>query len=124
MMCERDDLRMTPYVPRRPTTAVALIAALLSLALIIAFAGPSTAANTASSTAGPTGYWHTNGSKILDASGKEVHVNGIAWFGLETSNYAPHGLWQESMSSLLDKVKGAGFNFLRVPFSTQMFDSR
>jgi len=59
----------------------------------------------------------------LDASGNQVSLSGLSWFGFETSNYCPHGLWTQSMSFFLDTVKSLGFNHLRVPFCSQMFDS-
>jgi len=63
------------------------------------------------------------GNQIVDESGAPVRLTGINWFGLETDTFAPHGLWQERMDTLLDKVVAAGFNTLRVPFSTQALDA-
>jgi endoglucanase len=37
-----------------------------------------------------TGYWHTSGSKILDANNQQVRIAGINWFGFETGNYVLH----------------------------------
>ena len=45
------------------------------------------------------------------------------WFGLETANCAPHGLWSVSMGSVLDQVRGFGFNALRMPFANQCLES-
>jgi endoglucanase len=70
-----------------------------------------------------SGYLHTDGSKIVDASGKEVRLTGISWFGMETSTYAPNGLWTRSMASFLDQMKSLGYNSVRVPFCSQMFDA-
>ncbi len=68
-------------------------------------------------------YLHTSGTQIQDASGKTVRLTGVNWFGLETSNYAPHGLWARSMSSMLDQMKSLGYNVIRVPYCNQAFDS-
>ena len=68
-------------------------------------------------------YLHTNGSKIMDAQGNVVRLTGINWFGLETANYAPHGLWSHSMAFYLDTVKSEGYNCLRLPFCSQLFDA-
>jgi endoglucanase len=51
-----------------------------------------------------------------------VRLTGLSWFGLETANYAPHGLWTRSMDGLLDQVVQLGFNVLRLPFCNQMLD--
>ena len=68
------------------------------------------------------GYLHTDGARILDANGNQVILTGISWFGLETENYAPHGLWARNWESILDQIKELGFNTIRLPFSNQLFD--
>jgi aryl-phospho-beta-D-glucosidase BglC (GH1 family) len=68
-------------------------------------------------------YLHTSGNQILDASGNRASLSGLSWFGFETNNYSPHGLWAHSMNFYLDIVKNNGFNHLRVPYCSQMFDS-
>ena len=65
----------------------------------------------------------TSGSRILDAAGQEVRLTGVNWFGLETCNFAPHGLWSRSSSELLDVVVSLGSNVIRLPYSNQLFDS-
>jgi endoglucanase len=72
---------------------------------------------------GPAGWLHTNGAQIVDDSGHVVRLTGLSWFGLETSNFAPHGLWSRSMASMLDQIQSLGYNMLRVPFSSQLFDA-
>ncbi|HET9597638.1 MAG TPA: glycoside hydrolase family 5 protein, partial [Anaeromyxobacteraceae bacterium] len=85
--------------------------------------GPdATPVGSAPSGAIAAGYLHTKGGSLIDAAGKVVHLRGVSWFGLETSNFAPHGLWSRSMGDLLDAVKRLGFNSIRVPFSNQLFD--
>ncbi|TAK37156.1 MAG: glycoside hydrolase family 5 protein [Chloroflexota bacterium] len=71
--------------------------------------------------AGPGLY--TAGSRILDATGREVRLTGVNWFGLETCNFAPHGLWSRSWKDLLDVVTSLGSNVIRLPYSNQLFDS-
>ncbi|HEY6404256.1 MAG TPA: glycoside hydrolase family 5 protein [Blastocatellia bacterium] len=69
------------------------------------------------------GYWHTSGNQILDASNQPVRITGINWFGMETSNFAPHGLWTRGYRSMLDQIKSLGYNTLRLPYCNQLFDS-
>jgi len=69
------------------------------------------------------GYWHTNGNQILDANNQPVRIAGINWFGLETSNFAPHGLWIRGYKSMLDHIKSLGYNTLRLPYCNQLFDA-
>jgi endoglucanase len=67
-------------------------------------------------------YLHTNGGQIVDSQGRAVRLTGLNWFGLETPNYCPHGLWVRSMDSMLDQISGLGYNVIRVPYCTQMLD--
>lgn len=68
----------------------------------------------------PDGYLHTQGAQILDSKNQVLLLRGLNWFGLETSNLAPHGLWSRSLDSMLDQVKGLGYNCLRLPFSNDV----
>lgn len=72
--------------------------------------------------AGSPGYLHTQGAKLVDADGNEVTLTGINWFGMETTNYAPHGLWMRSLDALLDQIAALGYNMIRLPFCSQLFD--
>ncbi len=65
----------------------------------------------------------TQGSTIVDAAGKEVVLQGVNWFGFETANHAPHGLWTRDYIEMLAQIKAQGFNTIRMPFSLQMLDS-
>jgi aryl-phospho-beta-D-glucosidase BglC (GH1 family)/ribosomal protein L35AE/L33A len=75
------------------------------------------------STASVSGYFHTSGNQILDANNNVVKIAGVNWFGLETTNYAPHGLWTRNYKSMMDQMKELGFNTIRLPYSDQLFES-
>ena len=68
-------------------------------------------------------HLHTSGNQILDEANQPFRIAGVNWFGLETSNYAPHGLWTRGYKSMLDQIKGLGYNTIRLPYSNQLFDS-
>ncbi|AWB42992.1 glycoside hydrolase family 5 [Paenibacillus sp. CAA11] len=97
-----------------------LLLALTLLAGALTYAGGNAHAQKAE---GAPGYFHTEGSRIVDADGNTAVFNGLNWFGFETSNYSPHGLWSRSMDDMLDQVKAEGYNLIRLPFSSQMFDA-
>lgn len=44
----------------------------------------------------------TSGNKIVDSTGSQVTLQGVNWFGFETANHAPHGLWSRDYKSMLD----------------------
>ena len=68
------------------------------------------------------GYLHTQGARLLDAQNRPVRLAGVSWFGMETQNYAPYGLANRSLGSMLDQIKSLGFNVIRLPFCNQLFD--
>ncbi len=70
-----------------------------------------------------SGYWHTNGSQILDSNNQPVRIAGINWFGFETSNYVAHGLWSRDYKDMLNQIASLGYNTIRLPFSDQLFDA-
>ncbi|WP_344659418.1 cellulase family glycosylhydrolase [Catenulispora subtropica] len=76
--------------------------------------------NAAAAAAG-TGYWHTSGRQILDANNQPVRIAGVNWFGFETNNYVPHGLWSRDYKSMMDQMKSLGYNTIRLPYSDDIF---
>jgi endoglucanase len=104
---------------KRGKLLASLLPALLMLALVplLNLAAPAPAA------AAGAGYWHTNGRQLLDANNQPVRMTGINWFGLETANYTPHGLWSRGYKDMLDQMKSLKYNTLRLPYSNQLFDA-
>lgn len=78
------------------------------------------ASSVAASAAG-AGFWHTSGSRILDSNNQPVRIAGINWFGFETGNLSPHGLWVRSYRDMMNQMKALGFNSIRLPFSDAIF---
>jgi endoglucanase len=66
--------------------------------------------------------YHTDGATIVNDTNTPVHFRGVSWFGLETTDFVPHGLWARPMGQLLDLIKTMNFNMLRVPWSSQLLD--
>ena len=85
---------------------------------------PATPETRTATSAAKLNYLHTDGPKILDASGHEVTLTGLNWFGMETDTLAPHGLWVRSYESMLDQIVHEGYNCLRLPFSNSLFDPK
>jgi endoglucanase len=61
-------------------------------------------------------------SELVDASGCQVQLTGVNWFGFETSTFAPHGLWARNWQDMLKQIARTGFNTIRLPFTNQLFD--
>jgi endoglucanase len=65
----------------------------------------------------------TKGSQIVDATGKQVLLRGVNWFGMETDLHVPHGLWARDYKQMLAQIKSLGYNVIRLPFSVQALRS-
>jgi endoglucanase len=102
---------------RRPAGRLCtrFLAACAAMALMIA-----ALVTVRSARAAGAGYWHTSGSRILDANNQEVRLAGLNWFGFETANHVVHGLWARNWEALLDQIKALGYNSLRLRFSGDM----
>lgn len=100
--------------------AIPAIAALVGLAFT-GTAAPSNAAEITpvSSTSSLTGWLHTEGSSIKDANGQTQIIKSVSWFGLETPDCVPHGLWTLKMDDGLKNIKSMGFNTIRLPYSNE-----
>jgi endoglucanase len=64
----------------------------------------------------PSFAFQVSNGKIVDDQGNRITIQGVNWFGAETSNRVVHGLWIRSMTDMLDQMKSLGFNAVRVPF--------
>ncbi|WNI20547.1 cellulase family glycosylhydrolase [Streptomyces sp. ITFR-16] len=105
--------------PLRLVRRAARTAAVIAAALLLPLAGSHAAA--AADAAPGAGYWHTSGRQLLDAADRPVRIAGINWFGFETSNYVPHGLWSRDYKSMIDQMKSLGYNTIRMPYSDDIF---
>ncbi|MBE9031146.1 cellulase family glycosylhydrolase [filamentous cyanobacterium LEGE 11480] len=61
----------------------------------------------------------TRGATIIDREGKPVQLRGVNWFGLETANHAPHGLWARDYKAMLGQIHELGYNTIRLPYSIE-----
>ena len=105
-------------VPTLDSRAGAAVTASTADALRIPTASVSVAAASASSTS-LSGWLHTAGSTFQRADDSTYVIKAAAWFGMETSNCAPHGLWSISLDAGLSQIKSMGFNTIRLPFSNE-----
>jgi len=98
---------------------LALLACLMLLALAAVPVGAQAAAPPA-----PAPPLHTEGARIVDARGRTVVLQGVNWFGFETSAHVVHGLWTRDHRDVLRQVRRLGFNTVRLPFSLEALRSR
>src|SRR3954447_8946771 len=107
-----------------PATSRVLRALLIPAAAMLVAVGLTIAPSRAGrAEAAGSGYWHTSGTTIVDSANQPLRIAGVNWFGFETGNYAPHGLWTRDYRSMLDQIKATGYNTIRLPYSSQLFDA-
>ena len=81
--------RESPFMPTTPANSLVRAAIAYAAGALATLLGLTSAAGADVG----AGYWHTNGHRIEDSANQPLRIAGINWFGLETSNFAPHGLW-------------------------------
>ena len=67
--------------------------------------------------------WHTIGSQVVTDNGTPIRLNGINWSGFETSNKVPGGLDHQDYKTILESMKKAGFNIVRIPLSNAVVEN-
>ena len=94
-------------------------AASVPVAAISPVAATASAPSLAAASTSLPGWLPTSGSTIRTATNKKYVIKAVAWFGMETSNCAPHGLWTIRLEDGLKQIRSMGFNSIRLPFSNE-----
>ena len=81
--------------------------------------GTSTSTRTTTTPTVPTGRGLSPCSECMQGP----RLTGVNWFGFETGNRSPHGLWARDYRSMLKQIRDMGFNSVRLPFSNDMLDA-
>ncbi|WP_431285578.1 cellulase family glycosylhydrolase [Humitalea sp. 24SJ18S-53] len=68
------------------------------------------------------GFFRTSGNQIVDVAGNPFRISAVNWFGFETPDMVPHGLYERDWRGMMDQMKAVGFNTIRLPFSSAMLD--
>jgi len=69
------------------------------------------------------GYWHTAGTRIVDAYGRRVRIVALTWYGMESSYWVPAGLDYRPYTAIMDTVKALGYNAIRLPYSNELVET-
>jgi aryl-phospho-beta-D-glucosidase BglC (GH1 family) len=62
----------------------------------------------------------TKGQHIVDAGSKRFKLQCVSWSGAQEKWFVPSGLWQQPASTITTLAKQAGFNCIRIVWSTEM----
>ena len=106
---------------RRPSLTATLLGIAVAAGLALTgVAAASLPLASAATTPPPTGWLHTSGGKILDSNNAPYTIKAASWFGMETPDCMPHGLWGTlTIDEALANIKSMGFNTVRLPFSNE-----
>lgn len=107
------DRRLTARGGRRRSDAVRFAA----LAAVLALAAAS------SPHAQAAAGWTTSGTRIVAPSGGGFVINGLNWYGFETTSSVARGLGSVDYTTVLDQAKKYGHNTVRLPFSSQLWET-
>lgn len=72
---------------------------------------------------GKNNWLSVDGTKLRDSHGRLVRLTGVNWFGFETKNAIPFGLWERDYKDMLQQIVDTGFNTVRIPFSDYIIDA-
>lgn len=62
-----------------------------------------------------------SGHQIVDDTATPVRLRGVAWSGMEATNFLPDGLWARPWQDLMAEIPRLGFNALRLGYSDSIF---
>lgn len=66
-------------------------------------------------------WLHVNDdAQLVDMNGNPVWLTGCNWFGYNVGSQVFDGVWSQNMHDMLRQIADHGFNFLRVPMSTEI----
>lgn len=111
-----------PWHERRRQTFLGLMALATSALIVLSgCVAPSVISEVrvVDAKASTSGWLHTDGGTIRDAANELYVIKSISWFGLETPECAPHGLWSINLESGLQHIRTMGFNTIRLPYSNE-----
>lgn len=66
---------------------------------------------------------HTAGQYIVDNDGNRVRINAANWYGAESTDFVVAGLQVAPLQSIVQQIKGLGFNAVRLPWSNELYET-
>jgi endoglucanase len=66
---------------------------------------------------------HTAGRFIVDSNGERVHLNGVSWYGAESTDFVVAGLQVASLQTIVQEIAGQGFDAVRLPWSNELYEA-
>jgi endoglucanase len=65
----------------------------------------------------------TSSRWIVDANGKRFKLASVSWYGADSKDFVVAGLDIAGVGAIASRIRALGFNSVRLPWSSQMFES-
>lgn len=67
-----------------------------------------------------TNAYRVDNGILFDNNGHVMRISGVSWFGSETPDMTPNGMWVHNMTFYMDLMAAQNFNVIRIPFSSEL----
>jgi endoglucanase len=65
---------------------------------------------------------HTEGRRILDASGHALRLTSVNWYGFDEKEYVPGGLDHAPLAEIVERIRQIGVNSVRLPWANETLE--
>jgi endoglucanase len=65
---------------------------------------------------------HTEGQRIVDASGSAVRLTSVNWYGFDQKEYAAGGLDHARLEEIVAQIRRIGVNSVRLPWANETLE--
>ncbi len=65
---------------------------------------------------------HTEGRRIVDASGHPIRLTSVNWYGFDEKEYVPGGLDHAPLARIIEQVRAIGVNSVRLPWANETLE--
>jgi endoglucanase len=65
---------------------------------------------------------HTQGNRILDASGQPVRLTSVNWYGFDEKEYVAGGLDHVPLAKIVEQIQQIGVNSVRLPWANETLE--
>lgn len=70
----------------------------------------------------PTPPLHTEGSRIVDATGRAIRLTSVNWYGFDEKEFVAGGLDHSPLAEIVDQIKKIGVNSVRLPWANETLE--
>jgi endoglucanase len=65
---------------------------------------------------------HTEGARIVDATGRAVRLTSVNWYGFDEKQYVAGGLDHAPLANIVEQIRQIGVNSVRLPWANETLE--